>query len=96
MARPTTSSECPRPYTAAVSTQLIPSRMARRMAAIEVAVGLVTPGERPASPAGRPRAEPGLGDLWPGAAEPSQGQSHRAVLLSWPAPEHDPLRAPVP
>ena len=34
-ARPTTSSECPSPYTAAVSTQLTPSSTARRIAAIE-------------------------------------------------------------
>src|SRR5579884_4142171 len=35
--RPTSSSECPRPYTAAVSIQLIPSSSARRIAASELA-----------------------------------------------------------
>src|SRR5438094_4188597 len=35
--RPTTSSECPSPYTAAVSIQLIPSSRARRIAASESA-----------------------------------------------------------
>src|SRR4029450_11803960 len=34
-ARPTISSECPRPYAAAVSTQLMPRSTARVMAAIE-------------------------------------------------------------
>ena len=35
IARPTTSSECPKPYTAAVSTQLIPNSTPCRTAAME-------------------------------------------------------------
>ena len=68
-ARPTTCSEWPKPYAAAVSIQLTPSSSARWIAAIDSSSSWGPHAELPAAAADRPRAEADARDLESGPAE---------------------------
>ena len=92
-ARATTSSECPRPYAAAVSIQLMPCSMAWRMASIE-SVSSWAP-RLALGAAQRPGAESDAGDVHTGGPERACRPRHGA-LLPWRCPASGADRAIEP
>ena len=83
-ARATTSSEWPRPYTAAVSIQPMPSSRARSDGGDRVAVVLRAPAEGPVAAADGPCAEAELGDGGTAGAEGACGDGGRGHAATLP------------